>query len=81
MVREAGFEVERTTYANITFLAPIFLVRQLMRLTGIRTATENSINLPALNGLFGRILGAESVALRFMNFPIGVSGLCVARVR
>ncbi len=81
VVRQAGFEVERATYANITFLAPIFLVRKLMRLTGMRTATENSINIPALNGVFARILGAESKALRFMNFPIGVSGLCMARVK
>ena len=81
VVREAGFEIERTTYANITFLAPIFLTRKLMHLTGVRTATEVNINIPALNGFFASILGAERVALRFMNFPVGVSGLCIARVK
>lgn len=80
VVSEAGFEIERTTYANITFFAPILLVRKLMRVTGIRTATENSINVPALNGVLARVLGAESTVLRHMNFPFGVSGLCVARV-
>lgn len=79
VVREAGFEIERTTYANITFFAPILFVRRLMRLTGVRAETENNINISALNGVFGRVLGAESTALRFMNFPFGVSGLCVAR--
>ena len=79
VVREAGFEVERTTYANITFFAPILLVRKLMRLTGLRTATENSINVPALNGVLGRVLGFESKLLPHLNFPFGVSGLCVAR--
>ena len=79
VVREAGFEVERTTYANITFFAPILLVRKLMRLTGLRTATENSINVPALNGVLGHVLGFESKVLRHLNFPFGVSGLCVAR--
>ena len=78
-VIEAGFEVERTTYANITFLPPTFLGRLFMRLTGIKPESEAHINISALNPLFGRILGAEATFLRFMNFPIGVSGLCVAR--
>jgi SAM-dependent methyltransferase len=76
---EAGFKVERTTYANITFLPPTFLGRVFMRLTGIKPESEAHINISALNPLFARILGAEATFLRFMNFPIGVSGLCVAR--
>jgi SAM-dependent methyltransferase len=80
-VTAAGFEVERTTHANITFFLPVLLVRKLMRLTGIRTETENSINIPALNRLFGAILGGERHALRYLNLPFGVSGLCVARRR
>lgn len=79
VVREAGFEVERATYANITFFLPILLVRKFMRATGIRTDTENSIGIPALNGVLGRVLGAESSLLRRMNLPFGVSALCVAR--
>ncbi len=78
---EAGFEIERSTYANITFFLPILLIRRLMKLTGIKTATENTINVPALNGLFGWLFGLESIALRYVNFPFGVSGLCVARAR
>src|SRR5437868_7866331 len=78
-VEKAGFRVERTTYANITFFMPVLLIRKFMRLTGLRTATENSINISALNGLFGRVFGAESTLLRHMNLPFGVSGLCVAR--
>ena len=81
VLEQAGFEVERSTYANITFFAPILLVRKLMRLTGIKTATENSINVPALNGVLGALLGAESTVLRYINLPFGVSGLCVARVK
>jgi SAM-dependent methyltransferase len=80
-VEKAGFEVERMTYANITFFLPILLIRKLMNLTGMRTDTENKINIPALNGLFARLFGAESTVLRYMNLPFGVSGLCVARVR
>jgi len=81
VLEQAGFEVERTTYANITFFLPILLVRKLMRLTGIRTASENNINVPVFNGILGRLFGAESWILRRMNLPFGVSGLCVARVK
>ena len=79
VVTAAGFEVERTTYANITFFLPVLLVRKFMRLTGIRTDTENSINISAFNRLFGAIFGAERHWLRYLNIPFGVSGLCVAR--
>ena len=79
ILEQAGFEVERTTYANITFFAPIFLIRQLMRLTGIKTSSENNITISSLNGFLGRVFGAESTILRYLNLPFGVSGLCVAR--
>ena len=81
VLEQAGFEIERTTYANITFFLPILLLRKLMRITGIKTESENNINVSAFNGILGRILGAESWILRRMNLPFGVSGLCVAKVR
>ena len=81
VLEQAGFEIERSSYANITFFMPILLIRKLMRLTGIKAATENNINVPALNGLLGWMLGAESAVLRYINLPFGVSGLCVARVK
>ena len=79
VLEQAGFEVERTTYANITFFMPILLMRKLMRLTGIKAETENNINVSALNGVLGTMLGAESAILKYVNIPFGVSGLCVAR--
>ena len=75
----AGLTTERASYANITFFVPILIGRVLMRLTGWRPASENNITIGALNGLLGRILGAESWWLRRMNFPFGVSIICVAR--
>jgi SAM-dependent methyltransferase len=79
VLKQAGFEIERTTYANITFFMPILAMRKLMRLTGIKAESENNINVSAFNGMLGRMLGAESFVLRYMNIPFGVSGLCVAR--
>jgi len=78
-VRSAGFEIDRFTYANLTFFGPILLGRVLMRLTGFRPASENNLTVGALNGILGRILGAESSILRHVNLPFGVSAICVAR--
>ncbi len=78
-VRNAGFEVERSTYANITFFLPILLVRTFMRWLGIKTSTENNIGMSSLNGTLGWILGSEATWLKYMNLPFGVSALCVAR--
>ena len=76
---EAGLTVERATYANITFFMPILIGRVIMRLTGVRPASENNITIGALNGLLGWILGSERWWLRWLNFPFGVSIVCVAR--
>jgi SAM-dependent methyltransferase len=79
VVKSSGLRVERATYANITFFAPILLGRLVMRATGLRPASENNINVGALNGVLGRLLGAESAWLKKANLPFGVSAICVAR--
>lgn len=78
-VEQSGLAVERATYANVTFFAPILAGRALMRATGIRPASENNVNVSALNGVFGRLFGAERHWLRRFNLPFGVSAVCVAR--
>jgi len=79
VLEQAGFEIERSTYANITFFLPILLIRKLMGLTGLKADTENNINVSAMNGIFGALFGAEGSILRYTNLPFGVSGLCVAK--
>jgi SAM-dependent methyltransferase len=79
VLREAGFEVERATYVNLSFFAPILLGRLVMRATGLRPESENNLTIGFLNGVLGRLLGAERVPLRYLNFPFGVSIICVAR--
>lgn len=78
-VRKAGFEIERASYVNLSFFAPIFFGRLLMRVTGLRPASENNITIGALNGVMGRLFGAERLLLRHLNFPFGVSIICVVR--
>jgi SAM-dependent methyltransferase len=72
-VEEAGFTVDRATYANWTFFIPILVGRVLMKITGIRPESENNINVSALNGLFGKLFSAERHWLRRFDFPLGVS--------
>ncbi len=75
----AGYTVERATYANFTFFAPVLGGRTLIRLTGIKPESENNINISALNGLFGKIFSAERFWLKNLNFPFGVSIIITAR--
>ncbi|MEP6718199.1 MAG: class I SAM-dependent methyltransferase [bacterium] len=78
-VTKAGFEIERASYVNLSFFAPILFGRLLMRVTGLRPASENNITIGALNGLLGKLFGAERFLLRNLNFPFGVSIICVLR--
>lgn len=78
-IEKAGFTVERATYANFTFFAPVLGGRTLMKLTGIKPESENNINVSVLNGLFGKIFSAERLWLKNLNFPFGVSIVVVAK--
>jgi SAM-dependent methyltransferase len=79
VVSKAGLEIGSASYVNLSFFAPIFFGRLLMRVTGIRPASENNITIGALNGILGKLFGAERFLLRYFNFPFGVSIICVAR--
>ena len=78
-LKSVGFEIERATYANITFFLPIFLGRVLMKIAGIKPESENNVNISALNGFFGKIFSSERFWLRRANFPFGVSIVIVAK--
>lgn len=78
-LEKAGYTVERATYANWTFFPPILAGRALMKVTGLKPASENNINVSALNGVFGSIFGAERFWLKNLNFPFGVSIVVVAK--
>lgn len=78
-INSAGYTIERATYANWTFFSPILAGRSFMKLTGIKPASENNINVSALNGLFGKLFSAERFWLKNFNFPFGVSIVVVAR--
>ena len=72
-LERAGFTIERATYANWTFFAPILAGRTIMKITGIKPESENNVNVSALNGFFGKIFSSERFWLKNFNFPFGVS--------
>ncbi len=78
-LEKAGFEIERATYANWTFFAPILAGRTLMKITGIKPESENNVNISALNGILGKLFGAERFWLKNLDFPFGVSIVIVAK--
>ncbi|NOT48207.1 MAG: methyltransferase domain-containing protein [Acidobacteria bacterium] len=80
-VEKAGFKVERATYANFTFFAPILGGRTLMKITGIKPESENNVNISALNGVFGKLFSSERFWLNKFNFPFGVSIVVTAQKR
>lgn len=78
-LERAGYTVERSTYANWTFFAPILAGRTLMKITGIKPESENNITVSALNGVLGKLFGAERLWLQNFNFPFGVSIVVTAK--
>ena len=78
-LEKAGYAIERATYANWTFFAPILTGRTLMKLAGIKPVSENNVNVSALNGVFGKLFGAERFWLKNFNFPFGVSIVIVSK--
>jgi SAM-dependent methyltransferase len=78
-LEKAGYTVERATYANWTFFAPILGGRTLMKITGIKPESENNVNVSALNGIFGKLFASERFWLKKFNFPFGVSIVAVAK--
>lgn len=78
-VLSAGFEIKKLTYAN-TFMFPLVwagrLVLKIFR-PHFKIASESQMNPTWMNGMLYQIFKAELPWLRRINFPFGVSILCV----
>ena len=80
-VEAAGFDVEWSSYANISFFLPVLVVRSVMRWLGLRADTEYGINISPMNGPFSRLFAAERYVFKGGKLPFGVSAVCIARRR
>lgn len=84
VLRDAGFEIEHSTYYNF-FLFPVVaaarLVGRARAALGLAPAGQADLRVPPapLNALLHGVLGAERMIAPRMRLPIGVSCLVVAR--
>jgi len=76
-VRSAGFSVMKLSYYNFFLFPMIFAVRKIRNL--IKAKGSDVGELPGLlNSALFRILWLESRLIQRVNFPVGVSLICVA---
>ena len=78
-VEAAGFSVDWSSYANISFFFPVLVVRSVMRWLGLRADTEYGINISLMNGPFSWLFAAERFVFERASLPFGVSAICIAR--
>jgi len=80
-LREAGFEILRSSYFNFILFFPILMARRMIHLLGLEIASENEINSPLINFFFKAIFSMEVYVLKYFSFPFGVSIFCIAKKR
>src|SRR3989344_5826152 len=79
-LEKAGFKVERISYYNTLFFPLVYLKRKLEKLSSSPPKSEVSEDMnPFLNKIFTTIYCAELSLLKYVNFPVGVNILAVAR--
>lgn len=81
LVCNAGFEIERLTYANTLLFPLIAAYRLLKNWRGYATTCARSDLRPlpsALNTCLARVLFIEASLLRKVNLPWGLSLICLA---
>lgn len=80
LLANCDLSIERVTYFNFFLLAPIWLVRRLGRkVSALMPNTDFQLGTRSLNTFFYSFLKLENLLLRYMNFPLGVSQVVIAR--
>jgi SAM-dependent methyltransferase len=76
-----GISINKLTYTNIFLFPLIWAGRIVLRLFGnnIQAASENDLHPDWSNDLLQAVFSAERPLLHYVNFPFGVSLLCVAK--
>ena len=79
-VKDAGLEIIRISYTNMSLFLPLATVRLIQRFLPSKKVHSNVHPPGALaNRLFGLCLNTEARLLGHINLPIGSSLLCLAR--
>lgn len=76
----SNFKIVRKTYFNTFLFVPIAIVRTLSKWFNLKERESDfDINSGIINRLFYFIFNLETIFLKFINFPFGVSILLVLR--
>lgn len=80
-VGAAGFRVVRATYANTLLFPAVAGLRLMQRATGHDADHQGDIRpaATAVNATLRAVLATEARLLRAIDFPIGVSAICLAQ--
>jgi SAM-dependent methyltransferase len=75
-----GFHVEKATYCNIWLLPLALFKRLILDRLGIGTEGSDVKPLPwPVNGIFAAILASEAELMRWIDIPLGLSVVALAR--
>ena len=77
-VEEAGFTVEKITYFNTILFLPILLIRVIRRSFNLGGGSDVSYLPSFLNSALLSLITFESLLIKKINLPFGVSIVCVA---
>ena len=80
-LNKSGFKITRISYF-FAFIFPLFVIYRI--LTKFKTSkkdpkTTNIIFPEIINNLFKKIMSLESILLKRINFPFGISIICIAK--
>jgi SAM-dependent methyltransferase len=74
-LEQAGFRIEKLTYANMLLLPAIYLRRKF---SSNHHVSDVELPIPVINRLLELILLCEGAIIKAASFPVGVSLLAVA---
>jgi SAM-dependent methyltransferase len=81
VIKANGFSIYRINYWNIFLFLPIVLMRLTKRILKNTEIKTDTIELPNIvNKFLIYVLSIESYVIRYLNPPVGVSLVCVAKV-
>lgn len=78
LLTDVNLSIERVTYFNFFLLLPIWLIRKIVRQNNA-TKTDFQLGTKSLNGFFYLVLKLENLLLGYINLPVGVSQVVIAR--
>lgn len=80
VMERAGFRITKLSCIEPLFFIPLLIYRKAKRLLPRQTKSDDFVSVPRwLNCALGWLIGVEKYWLRWFNFPLGVSSICVAQ--